>query len=235
MKKNKILLLMASLLTVLFIAPTHANADTVNVYFFRSSSCPHCQEAQAFFKELQEGEEYKDLFVLRDFEVSSKKNSNLMSEAAEIMGDNATGVPYIVIGEESFMGYSSSSDENIKNAIKETYENEEFVDPLASLMSDAENGSNDGLIIVGILVGVIAVVGVGIFFARKDTDKIEEAIEKEEKKEEIKKVEEKPVTKNEGKTSTKKSTTKKASTSKTSTKKTTTAKKTTTKKKTTKK
>ena len=37
MKKNKFLLLVASFLAVLFIAPTHANAETVNVYFFRSS------------------------------------------------------------------------------------------------------------------------------------------------------------------------------------------------------
>ena len=229
MKKNKFLLLVASFLAVLFIAPTHANAETVNVYFFRSSSCPHCQAAQEFFSELQEDEEYKDLFVVKDFEVSSKKNSNLMSKATEIMGDTASGVPYIVIGEESFMGYSSSSDENIKNAIKETYENEEFVDPLATLMADFETGSDDGLIIVGILVGVAVVVGVGIFFARKDTDKIEKTIDNEEKKVESKKDEVKPEAKKVEKATAKKSTAKKTSTSKS------TAKKTTTKKKTTKK
>ena len=231
MKKNKFLLLVASFLAVLFIAPTHANAETVNVYFFRSSSCPHCQAAQEFFAELQEDEEYKDLFVVKDFEVSSKKNSNLMSEAAEIMGDTASGVPYIVIGEESFMGYSSSSDESIKTAIKETYENEEFVDPLATLMADFETGSDDGLIIVGILVGVVVIVGAGIFFARKDTDKIEKAIDNEEKKEEPKKAKVKPETKKEEKATTKKSTAKKTSTSKSKS----TTKKTTTKKKTTKK
>lgn len=232
MKKNKFLLLVASFLAVLFIAPTHANAETVNVYFFRSSSCPHCQAAQEFFAELQEDEEYKDLFVVKDFEVSSKKNSNLMSEAAEIMGDTASGVPYIVIGEESFMGYSSSSDESIKTAIKETYENEEFVDPLATLMADFETGSDDGLIIIGILVGVVVVVGAGIFFARKDTDKIEKAIDNEEKKEEPKKAKVKPETKKEEKATTKKSTAKKTSTSKS---KSTTKKTAATKKKTTKK
>ena len=152
-----------------------------------------------------------------------------MSEAAEIMGDTASGVPYIVIGEESFMGYSSSSDENIKNAIKETYENEEFVDPLATLMADFETGSDDGLIIVGILVGAAVVVGVGIFFARKDTDKIEKTIDNEEKKVESKKDEVKPEAKKVEKATAKKSTAKKTSTSKS------TAKKTTTKKKTTKK
>ena len=230
MKKNKFLLLVASFLAVLFIAPTHANAETVNVYFFRSSSCPHCQAAQEFFAELQEDEEYKDLFVVKDFEVSSKKNSNLMSEAAEIMGDTASGVPYIVIGEESFMGYSSSSDESIKTAIKETYENEEFVDPLATLMADFETGSDDGLIIIGILVGVVVVVGAGIFFARKDTDKIEKAIDNEEKKEEPKKAKVKPETKKEEKATTKKSTAKKTSTSKS---KSTTKKTAATKKKTT--
>ncbi len=230
MKKNRILLLVASFLTILLMTPTYANAETVNVYFFRSSTCPHCQAAQEFFSELQEDEEYKDLFVVKDFEVSSKKNSNLMSEAAEIMGDTASGVPYIVIGDESFMGYSSSSDDSIKTAIKETYENEEFVDPLAELMTNFESGSDDGLIIIGIFAGVVIIVGVGIFFARKDTDKIEKSIVNEEKKEEPKKVEVKPETKKVEKATTKKSTAKKTSTNKSTTKKTTTKKKATSKK-----
>lgn len=233
MKKNKFLLLVASFLAVLFIAPTHANADTVNVYFFRSSTCPHCQAAQEFFSELQEDEEYKDLFVVKDFEVSSVKNSNLMTDAAEIMGDTASGVPYIVIGDQSFVGYSSSSDEEIKTAIKETYENESFVDPLAELMTDFDSGSDDGLIIVGIFVAVIAVVGVGLFFARKDTEKIEKSIASEEKKEEEKKAEVKEEAVKEEKTAVKKNTSKKTTTKKNNnntTKKTAATKKKTTKK-----
>lgn len=229
MKKNKFLLLVAGILAVLFAVPCQAEAKTVNVYFFRSNSCGYCAAAKEFFETLKEDEEYKDLFEIKDFEVSSTKNSNLMYDAAEIMGDTLRGVPYIVIGDESWNGYSSTYDEDLKEKIKEVSSDENFEDPLATLIADFEAGGDDGLIILGIIAGVIVVVGVGIYFARKDTDKLEKAIALEEKKEEPK--EEIKEVKTEKKTTSKPKTT----TKKTTTKKTTTAKKKTSTKKTTKK
>lgn len=228
MKKNKFLLLVAGILAVLFAVPCQAEAKTVNVYFFRSNSCGYCAAAKEFFETLKEDEEYKDLFEIKDFEVSSTKNSNLMYDAAEIMGDTLQGVPYIVIGDESWNGYSSTYDEDLKEKIKEVSSDENFEDPLATLIADFEAGGDDGLIILGIIAGVIVVVGVGIYFARKDTDKLEKAIaleeKKEEPKEEIKEVKTEKKTTSKPKTTTKKTTTKKTTTTakkKTSTKKTT--------------
>ena len=228
MKKNKFLLLVAGILAVLFAVPCQAEAKTVNVYFFRSNSCGYCAAAKEFFETLKEDEEYKDLFEIKDFEVSSTKNSNLMYDAAEIMGDTLRGVPYIVIGDESWNGYSSTYDEDLKEKIKEVSSDENFEDPLATLIADFEAGGDDGLIILGIIAGVIVVVGVGIYFARKDTDKLEKAIaleeKKEEPKEEIKEVKAEKKTTSKPKTTTKKTTTKKTTTTakkKTSTKKTT--------------
>ena len=228
MKKNKFLLLVAGILAVLFAVPCQAEAKTVNVYFFRSNSCGYCAAAKEFFETLKEDEEYKDLFEIKDFEVSSTKNSNLMYDAAEIMGDTLQGVPYIVIGDESWNGYSSTYDEDLKEKIKEVSSDENFEDPLATLIADFEAGGDDGLIILGIIAGVLVVVGVGIYFARKDTDKLEKAIaleeKKEEPKEEIKEVKTEKKTTSKPKTTTKKTTTKKTTTTakkKTSTKKTT--------------
>lgn len=228
MKKNKFLLLVAGILAVLFAVPCQAEAKTVNVYFFRSNSCGYCAAAKEFFETLKEDEEYKDLFEIKDFEVSSTKNSNLMYDAAEIMGDTLRGVPYIVIGDESWNGYSSTYDEDLKEKIKEVSSDENFEDPLATLIADFEAGGDDGLIILGIIAGVLVVVGVGIYFARKDTDKLEKAIaleaKKEEPKEEIKEVKAEKKTTSKPKTTTKKTTTKKTTTTakkKTSTKKTT--------------
>ena len=226
---KKAILLVASFLGLLFLVPGNANAKTVNVYLFRSDTCPHCQAALAYFNELAEDEEFKDLFVLQDYEVSSRQNSELMSEAAEAMGESSSGaVPYIIIGEETFLGYSESSNEKIETAIKETYENEEFVDPIAPLITNADTTNSDGVIIFGIFAGVIIIVGIGLYFARKDTTKIEKAVALEEQKEkEAKQITEEP--KKEEKKATK------TTTKKTTTKKSSTGKKTTTKKKTTKK
>ena len=221
MKKNKFLLLVAGILAVLFMTPSQAKAKTVNVYFFRSNSCGYCAAAKQFFETLKEDEEYKDLFEIKDYEVSTQKNSNLMYDAAEIMGDTLQGVPYIVIGDESWNGYSSTYDDDLKEKIKEVASDDDFVDPLASLITDFEAGGDDGLIILGILAGVIIVVGVGIYFARKDADKLEKSIALEEKKEEPKKEE----VKAEKKTTSKPKTQTKTTTKKTTDKKTTTAKK----------
>ena len=188
MKKNKFLSLLLGLVAFIFISPVVANAKTVNVYFFRSSTCPHCQEAQAFFEELQQDEEYKDLFVIKDYEVSSKANVNLMEKAIEKMGNNSSGaVPYIIIGDEAFLGYSSDSDDDLKEKIKEVYADDSFVDPLADIINDSNQTDNDNLIILGIFAGAIVLIVGGLYFARKDTTKLKKAIEKKEKKnEEIK-------------------------------------------------
>src|SRR5699024_1831466 len=84
--------------------------------------------------------------------------------------------------------YSSTYDEDLKEKIKEVSSDENFEDPLATLIADFEAGGDDGLIILGIIAGVIVVVGVGIYFARKDTDKLEKAIALEEKKQQLKKL-----------------------------------------------
>ena len=183
MKKNKFLSLLLGLVAFIFISPVVANAKTVNVYFFRSSTCPHCQEAQAFFEELQQDEEYKDLFVIKDYEVSSKANVNLMEKAIEKMGNNSSGaVPYIIIGDEAFLGYSSDSDDDLKEKIKEVYADDSFVDPLADIINDSNQTDNDNLIILGIFAGAIVLIVGGLYFARKDTTKLEKAIEQQLRK-----------------------------------------------------
>ena len=102
MKKNKGLIFLASLLTIFFVGIANAEAKTVNVYFFNMNGCSHCAEAKEFFAELEADEEYKDMFAVQSFEVStSRENSELMDEAAEIMGDDNKGaVPYIIVGDE---------------------------------------------------------------------------------------------------------------------------------------
>ena len=233
MKKNKGLIFLASLLTIFFVGIANAEAKTVNVYFFNMNGCSHCAEAKEFFAELEADEEYKDMFAVQSFEVStSRENSDLMDEASEIMGDDNNGaVPYIIVGDESFIGYSDSVGESIKEEIKETYEDDDFVDPLAELIMSGPTKSNDGIIILAILGGVVVIVGLALYFARKDTTKLEKSIALEEKKEEAQKEEVVEEVKTAKKTTTKKKTTKKSP----ATKKPGTTKKTTTKKKTTKK
>lgn len=95
--------------------------NKVNIYLFWGNSCPHCED---FLDFLEENTDYKDLYTLNTFEVwYNQDNYNLMNEFATALDEDVTGVPFIVIGNKSFKGFSSSLEEEILNAIKEGHSN----------------------------------------------------------------------------------------------------------------
>ncbi len=89
----------------------------VNIYLFWGDGCPHCEEFKEFMDHLES--DYQDLYNLYEFETwNDSNNKNLMDVFAEAMGDaKGKGVPYIIIGDQSFRGYSSRLDDSIKAAI----------------------------------------------------------------------------------------------------------------------
>lgn len=44
-----------------------------------------------------------------------------MTQVANVMGDDASGVPYIIIGDKSYSGYSDAMFDEILNQIKTEY------------------------------------------------------------------------------------------------------------------
>lgn len=96
--------------------------NKVNIYFFWGDGCPHCEEGFKFLDSISD--EYGKYFKLNKFEVwNNEENAELMEKFAAKMGDEVSGVPYIVIGEKTFKGYSERYEESIKEAIKEQYKN----------------------------------------------------------------------------------------------------------------
>lgn len=95
--------------------------NKVNIYLFWGNGCPHCED---FLDFLEENTDYKDLYTLNTFEVwYNQDNYNLMNEFATALDEDVTGVPFIVIGNKSFKGFSSSLEEEILKAIKEGHSN----------------------------------------------------------------------------------------------------------------
>jgi len=96
------------------------NDKQVTIYFFRGQGCGYCRNFLTFLNSISE--EYGKYFKVVSFEVwNNKDNKKLMKKVANIMYEEAGGVPYIIIGDEVFPGYISSWDEDIKAAIKEQY------------------------------------------------------------------------------------------------------------------
>lgn len=172
-----IVLLVAILIPTTVIAETKEAAkdetevvenEKINVYLFWGQGCGYCEAAKEFFSSIEE--EYGKYFELVDYEVWYDKNNNALKESVvEYFKDDVTGVPYIVIGETTFGGYASDFDEDIKDAIVEAYEDDDYVDYVAKIIAgDIETPkSYDTLIVIGIFVVIIGGFGALVYFSRK--------------------------------------------------------------------
>ena len=94
--------------------------DAITIYLFRGQGCGYCHAFLEFLNSI--ADKYGKYFVLKSYEVwNSQENSELMAEVSSYLGEQAGGVPYIVIGEEVFTGYTAEYDDAIKSAITDLY------------------------------------------------------------------------------------------------------------------
>lgn len=96
--------------------------DKVNIYFFWGNGCPHCEEEFRFLESIET--EYGDYFILNTFEVwHNEENQELLKQFANAMGDEVSGVPYTIIGNRTFTGFSEKFEEQFLEIIKEQHKN----------------------------------------------------------------------------------------------------------------
>lgn len=139
--------------------------EKANIYLFRGSGCSHCYDFLTYLEAMTE--EYGKYFNLISYEVwQNEENNKLMKETASKMGDQVTGVPYIVIGNQSWNGYGEDLNEEIYNAIMKEYEN--------GNKNDVFNRKKSPLTDVFVVTGAIVLVGLFIY-ARSKTKEEQEA------------------------------------------------------------
>jgi glutaredoxin len=104
---KKLFISLASLLFFLFACDTTFASEKVNVYFFYGYGCPHCAKETSFLESLKT--EYPDVNI-RSFEVYfHKENVEIMKRAAKKLNKEVTAVPFTVIGDKSFVGFSEQN------------------------------------------------------------------------------------------------------------------------------
>ena len=97
------------------------DSDAITIYLFRGKGCGYCRAFLTFMNSITD--EYGKYFKIETYEVwNDSANSALMSEVSSYLGEPATGVPYVIIGDKVFGGYSEEYNEKIKEAIKELYD-----------------------------------------------------------------------------------------------------------------
>lgn len=137
------------------------NDKQVTIYMFRGQGCPHCQEFLEFLNDLskEEGYKFKLVAFLTTFGgYKEPENDELMSNVAEQLGVQAQGVPFIIIGDQSFPGYASAYDDQIKSAIDTLYDTP--VDQRYDIFENIKEPKNHdlavGIITVLVLGGLVA-------------------------------------------------------------------------------
>lgn len=139
---KKLLLGLLCLLSFSFLTvcaeelPEVTDHEKVTVYIFRGSGCSHCYEALTYFNEV--ASQYKDYFVVKTYEVwENPSNSNLVSAVSATLGDDVTGVPYIVVGDNYHKaGFAVELGEEIIAAALEEYENPYYTDAVANIIEE---------------------------------------------------------------------------------------------------
>lgn len=92
----------------------------INVYLFYGDGCPHCEELIKFLDNLPEKyDQYFDLYTMEVW--YNQKNNKLMEELVGELGKEVEGVPCLIVGDQVFFGYSETTGQEIKKAIKEEY------------------------------------------------------------------------------------------------------------------
>lgn len=155
------------------------------IYLFRGNGCGYCKRFLTFLTTILK--DYGEYFKVESFEVwYDKDNSSLMKEVGEFLGEEAEGVPYIVIGDKVFGGYTASYDEDIKKAIKDLYDSSERYDVFVEMdkaNKEANKGqvSNVAVIVWNAVIVVISAAGV-IGYTYYANNKLEKRIEELSKK-----------------------------------------------------
>lgn len=95
---------------------TKVDDKGINVYLFYGEGCPHCKDEMAFLNRIKD--KYK--FNIHKYEVfNNKENLALYKEVKSNFNDKHMGVPYTIIGDKTFSGYSSVISEEIEDLLLE--------------------------------------------------------------------------------------------------------------------
>ena len=94
--------------------------NQITIYLFRGKGCSHCRDFLNFMNSISH--EYGKYFKLVSYEVwHDENNSNLLNKVSNYLGQPASGVPYIIIGDKVFIGYGEKYDDDIKKLIVSLY------------------------------------------------------------------------------------------------------------------
>ena len=135
-----------------------------NVYLFRGNGCPYCNSLIEFIDSVIDN--YKVNVIVYEVKNNSD-NWSFYKKVGKEFNFTPSGYPYLVIGEETFDGYDTDYDEDIKTALDELQNSEEPYDVVEVIENKPVEESNDKAVIV-IMACAIIVMGFYLGFKIKN-------------------------------------------------------------------
>lgn len=90
--------------------------NKVTLYFFHGDGCPHCEDEIKWLNEMSA--KYSNL-VIQEYEVwYNSENNDLMEKVKEKVGQTRGGVPFTIIGDKQFLGFSTSTGNSMESQIR---------------------------------------------------------------------------------------------------------------------
>lgn len=176
--------------------PPKADHKPVNVYLFYADWCGNCHKFIQYFADNYKDYtgKYNDYFKIVAFESGSNTANNALAiEVKNQLGieDSQFGWPFIVVGDEHYIGYSSVVGQNVIEDALKAYQNDSYQDIVEAAIKktnseakqesleeaaatvgieikvEDEGGIPDSVIVAIIFVVVIGALGSLVFFSRK--------------------------------------------------------------------
>lgn len=98
--------------------------NEVNIYFFHSNSCDICNQEKIYLEALKQ--RYPNMRIY-SYEIHDSVNFELMQKAKKLYQETRSGVPYTVIGDSSYLGFSQNNKALFQRKVyeysKNAYEN----------------------------------------------------------------------------------------------------------------
>lgn len=99
--------------------------EKAHIIVFRRSGCIHCYHLLTYLANMLPL--YGQYYDVKVYEVSNEDNNKLVDKYADKFNRVVNGVPYYIIGDKDFLGYSTSDNDDILNAIKDNSSGMEIV------------------------------------------------------------------------------------------------------------
>ncbi len=132
MKRIKGLIIIVLSLFIFFPLSLKAEEHDVNFYLFYGRECPHCEELMEWLDVYMS--ENKNINLYKYEVWHSDENANKFLSVCDVLDTESASVPFLVIGEDYIVGFSSLSTPEDINRLFKKYEQETYRDKVGETL-----------------------------------------------------------------------------------------------------